>query len=126
MGLGLMVEFCPECGNMLRKKPCGCGSVDQPSTSKDVSSNSLIEIWNPPSPNTIYCRITGTAYDKLKKILSKGAYPEELKEIRKKINRHLYSCCNCVYYVEKVFHCKFKNKFLNKTSICKSFEPWEI
>ena len=126
MGLGLMVEFCPECGNMLRKKPCGCGYVDQSSNSKNVSSVSLVEIWNPPSNNTIYCQITGTSYDRLKYLLSKGVYPEELKEIKEKIKKHYYTCCKCVYYIEENFHCKLKNKFLKKSSICKSFEPWEI
>ena len=120
-----MVDFCPECGNMLRKNACGCGYNNPSINSKNLSNTSLIHIWNPPTPNIIYCKITATSYDKLKMMLSKGTYPEKLKEIKKKLKNRLYSCINCVYYNDEIFHCQIKNKYLKKDSICRSFEPYE-
>ncbi|GAH05564.1 unnamed protein product, partial [marine sediment metagenome] len=38
------------------------------------------------------CRITATPYDKLKLMLNKGIKPEKLKEIKKGLKNHLYSC----------------------------------
>ena len=120
-----MVEFCPECGNMLRKKFCRCGYNKQETLSSNGINTSLIEIWNPPSPKVIYCKLTATSLDKLKTMLNKGVYPEKLKEITKKVKNHLFSCLNCVYYNEEIFHCQIKNKYLKKDSICRSFEPYE-
>lgn len=117
-----MVEFCPECGNLLRKKPCPCGDKDLDSTSE---SRSLLKIWSPPTPNIVYCKITATSLEKLKKMLSKGIKVEKLKEIRDKLKNHLLSCSNCVYYHEEINHCRLRNKFLTEDSICKSFEPFE-
>ncbi len=117
-----MVEFCPECGNLLRKKSCPCGYKELDSTSE---SRSLPKIWSPPSPNIIYCKIAATSLDKLKKMLNKGIKVEKLKEIRNKLKNHLYTCCNCVYYHEEISHCQLKNKYLRNDSICKSFEPFE-
>ncbi|MFX1375105.1 MAG: hypothetical protein ACFFA0_04780 [Promethearchaeota archaeon] len=117
-----MVEFCPECGNMLRKKSCACGYNKRETNS---SAEFLLHVWAPPSPNIIYCKITSTKYEKLKKMLSKGIQIEKLKEIREKIEKHLYNCCNCVYYNEGISHCQLKNKYLRMDSICKSFEPFE-
>ena len=117
-----MVEFCPDCGNMLRKKSCRCGYADKETNNKNPS---LIQIWDPPSPNNIYCKIAAIPYDKLKSMLSKGVPIEKLTEIRKKLRNHIYSCCNCVYYHEEEFHCKFKNKYIKKDSICRTFEPYE-
>ena len=117
-----MIEFCPDCGNLLRKKPCPCGYNDHESTPKKMS---LGHIWDPPSANLIYCRITATPYDKLKLMLSRGVNLEKLKEIKVKVKNKLYSCLNCVYYHEEIFHCKIRNKYLKKDSICKSFEPFE-
>ncbi len=117
-----MVEFCPKCGNLLRKKPCPCGYSDRESTPQ---SRSLITIWSPPNPNIIYCKLTATSLEKLKLMLSKGIHLEKLKEIREKLKNHLFSCCDCVYYHEEIFHCRLKNKYLAKDSICRSFEPYE-
>jgi len=119
-----MVEFCPECGNLLRKKPCGCGYGEIETNSKDGSTNHLIKFWNPPSPTAIYCKITATPYEKLKSMLSKGIKPEKLKEVRENFKNHLYSCSTCLYYHAEISHCKYKNKYLTKDSICKSFEPF--
>ncbi|GAH05563.1 unnamed protein product, partial [marine sediment metagenome] len=88
-----MIEFCPDCGNLLRKKPCPCGYSEPETTLKGMS---LGHIWDPPSANLIYCRITATPYDKLKLMLNKGIKPEKLKEIKKGLKNHLYSCLNCV------------------------------
>ncbi|MFW9785926.1 MAG: hypothetical protein ACFFFB_26815 [Candidatus Heimdallarchaeota archaeon] len=117
-----MVEFCPECGNLLRKGTCGCGYSKHATSSNGIS---LVKIWKPPSPNIVYCRMTATSYDKLKSLLLKGIYPEKLKEIRKNIKNHLYSCIDCVYYHEELSLCKFKNKYIQRDSICKSFEPYK-
>ncbi|MHA1914574.1 MAG: hypothetical protein ACW986_11800 [Promethearchaeota archaeon] len=117
-----MVEFCPECGNMLRKKACRCGYTEFETTPTKIP---LRQLWNPPSPNIIYCKLTATPYEKLKSMLKKGEYPEKLKEIKKKVKNRLLSCRNCVYYDEYLFLCKFKNKYIAKDSICKTFEPFE-
>jgi len=66
-----------------------------------------------------------TPHEKLKSLLNKGMIPEKLKEVREKFRNHLYSCRNCVYYYE-ISHCKFKNKYLSKDSICKSYESYDI
>ena len=121
-----MVDFCPECGNMLRKGSCKCGYDDDALHSKKSSNVLVRQVWDPPSPNIVYCRITGTSLDKLKKGLSKGNYPEKLKEIKIKLKKHEYSCRNCVYYVEKEMHCKIKNKYFKNESICTRFEPFDI
>lgn len=120
-----MVEFCPECGNLLRKGACKCGYNKKVIPSRNGISHPLIEIWDPPSPKVIYCKLTATSLDKLKSMLSRGAYPEKLKEVSKKVKNHLYSCLNCVYYNEEISHCQIKNKYLKKESICRSFEPYE-
>lgn len=117
-----MVEFCPECGNLLRKKPCKCG---YDSREKPTKKSFLNQIWDPPSPNTIYCNLTATAYEKLKLMLKKRIYPEKLKEIQKKLKKHLYSCNVCLYYHKELSLCKKKNKYFTEDSICKSFEPYE-
>jgi len=119
-----MVEFCPECGNMLRKKTCRCGFGELDTTSKNASHNQLKKIWSPPSPNNIYCKVTATSYEKLKSVLNKRMIPEKLKEVREKLKNHLYSCSNCLYYHAEVFLCKYKDKYLTKDSICRSFEPF--
>jgi hypothetical protein len=118
-----MVEFCPECGNLLRKKFCGCGYGKPESTTTDATSNGLKKKWDPPSPNNIYCKITATSYDKLKSMLNKGIIPEKLKEVREKLKTRKYYCGVCLYYHEEINLCKFKNKYLTKDSICRSFEP---
>ena len=110
---------------MLRKKPCGCGYSDLETNTNNTSDFSLKYIWNPPSPKTIYCKITATPREKLNFMLNKRIYPEKLNEITEKVKNHLYSCCNCVYYNEDEFHCKFKNKYLRRDSICSFFEPFE-
>ncbi|MFW9876456.1 MAG: hypothetical protein ACFFG0_25460 [Candidatus Thorarchaeota archaeon] len=117
-----MVEFCPECGNLLRKKTCRCGYTE---SETPTNKTLLIRLWNPPSPNIIYSRITATPYEKLKLMLSKGTYPKKLKEVKENLRNHFYSCVNCVYYNEDVSHCKLKNKYIQKDSICKTFEPFE-
>jgi hypothetical protein len=110
---------------MLRKKSCKCGYNTQDTLSKNENITSLIEIWNPPSPKIIFCKLTATSQDKLKIMLNKGIYPEKLKEITEKLKNHHFSCCDCVYYNEEIFHCQIKNKYLKKESICRSFEPYE-
>ena len=110
---------------MLRKKSCKCGYNTQDSLSTNLNNMSLIEIWNPPSPKIIFCKLTGTSQDKLKIMLNKGIYSDKLKEITKKLKNHHFSCCDCVYYNEEIFHCQIKNKYLKKESICRSFEPYE-
>ncbi|KKK42201.1 hypothetical protein LCGC14_0822020 [marine sediment metagenome] len=115
-----MIEFCPKCGNMLRKKPCLCGYIDE----TDNNNVPLGHIWDPPTSNIIYCKITTTPIEKIRLMLNKRVVPDKLKEVREKVKKHLYSCLNCVYYHEDKFHCKIKNKFLTKDSICKSFEPF--
>ncbi len=119
-----MVEFCPECGNMLRKKACGCGYGELDNTLKNSSHNQLKKIWSPPSPNNIYCKITATSYEKLKSVLNKGMTPDKLKEVREKLKNHFYSCSNCLYYHAEISRCKYKNQYLTKDSICRSFEPF--
>jgi hypothetical protein len=117
-----MVEFCPECGNLLRKKGCKCGYESIEKTSKTSLPN---QIWDPPSPNIIYCRLTATSAEKLRSMLNKRIYPERLKEIQINLKNHYYSCQVCLYYNEEISLCKKKNKYLAKDSICKSFEPYE-
>ena len=117
-----MVEFCPECGNLLRRNRCKCG-YNQPKVS--IGEISLIKIWDPPSPNIIFSRLTGTPLKKLQLMLNKGISPEKLKEIKNKVKNHLYSCSNCVYYDEYISLCKKKNKYIENSSICKTFEPFE-
>lgn len=119
-----MVEFCPECGSLLRKRACRCG-YNQPKP-KETNNGGLNYIWNPPSPNIIYCKITATPIEKLRSALNKGDYPDKLKEIKINLRNHQYTCCNCVYYNEEINHCQIYNKFYKKDSICKRFEPFEI
>ena len=75
-----MVEFCPECGNMLRKKACRCGYTQYETTTTKIP---LLQLWNPPPPNIIFCKLTATPYETLKSMLKKGSYPAKLKEVRK-------------------------------------------
>ncbi|MHA1885687.1 MAG: hypothetical protein ACW96S_11580 [Promethearchaeota archaeon] len=117
-----MVEFCPECGNMLRKKACRCGYTQYETTTTKIP---LLQLWNPPPPNIIYCKLTATPYETLRSMLKKGNYPAKLKEVKEKLKKKLYSCLDCVYYDETLFLCKFRNKYITKDSICKTFEPFE-
>ena len=120
-----MVDFCPECGSMLRKNRCRCGYGQQGSKIVKSSNGPMINIWNPPTPNIIYCKITATPIEKLRIGLKKGKIPDKLREIKSKLKKHELTCLNCVYYEEKKFHCQIKNKYVSKDSICKSFEPFE-
>ena len=120
-----MIKFCPECGSLLRKDSCRCGYNAPVTTKKKVSKDGVIQIWDPPSPNIIYSKVTGTPLEKLQKGLKKGIYPEKLKKIKQNLKKRLYTCCNCVYYREDVQHCQKKNKFLKMDSICRTFEPYE-
>ena len=121
-----MVQFCPECGALLRKNSCPCG-YNAPSTVVKGDSNIILNyIWDPPSTNMLYCKITGTPYEKLKFEISKGNYPEKLKEIREDIKDHKYTCRNCVYYNHEKSHCKLKNKYFKDDSICKSIELFGV
>ena len=120
-----MVEFCPECGSLLRRKYCDCG-YNSPKIQRKNTNAPIKRIWDLPSANLIYSKLTGTSMDKLKSLISKGNYPEELKIIKKKLNARKYTCCNCVYYNEERLHCQIKNKWFEKDSICKGFEPFEI
>ncbi len=120
-----MVDFCPKCGSMLRKGPCKCGSKKPTGFYK--SPNSLVKhIWNPPSANVIYCKLFNISYDKLKNLISRGKYPEELTVIKKKLSSNKYTCCQCMYYNEVKYHCQIKNRNFEKNSICKGFEPSKI
>lgn len=123
-----MVDFCPDCDNLLRRNVCKCG-YNKPNIksvkSRNFSNTSLIHIWNPPTPNIIYCKISATSLDTLRKMVSKGKYPVKLKEIKKKLKNHLFSYTNCLYYNEELFHCQIKNKYIDKESICSSYEPFE-
>jgi hypothetical protein len=119
-----MIKFCPECGNLLRKDSCRCGYNAPTTTKKNVSKDGVIQIWDPPSPNIIYSKVTGTPIEKLKRGLNRGIYPEKLKEIKIKLKNHEVTCCNCVYYKGDILHCQIRNKYVKKDSICKKFEPY--
>ena len=121
-----MVDFCPECGSMLRKNQCRCGYGQPPPKIVKSSNGLMLTIWDPPTPNIIYCKITATPIEKLRIGLNKGIYPDKLREIKKRLKKHDLTCLNCVYYEENKFHCQIKNKFVSKDSICKRFEPFEI
>ena len=122
-----MVDFCPECGSLLRKNRCKCGYGQQsPKSDKNSNGIPLIQIWNPPTPNIIYCKITATPLEKLKSGLNKGIIPEKLRDIKKKLKNHQLSCQNCVYYNFDRSHCQIKNKYISMDSICKTFEPFKI
>lgn len=118
-----MVEFCPECGNLLRKKTCECGYGKPKALPQNGVSNYVIQIWDPPSPKTIYCKLTASSHDKLNSLLNKGMVPEKLKEVRRKLKNHLFFCNNCLYYHADKFLCKYKSKYVTLESICRSFEP---
>ena len=119
------IRFCPECGSLLRKDSCPCGYNAPNTLQKKVVKDGILKIWDPPSPNVVYSKVTGTPLNKVKKDLGKGIYPEALKKIKQNLKTHKYTCCNCVYYREDIQHCQIKNKFLAKDSICRSFEPYE-
>ncbi len=122
-----MVDFCPECGNLLKKNQCKCGYGQQGlKISKSSEGIPLIHVRDPPSPNIIYCKITATSLEKLKIGLSKGIVPEKLREIKRKLERYELTCQNCVYFEEERSHCQIKNKYISSGSICKTFEPFEI
>jgi len=121
-----MVDFCPECGSMLRKNKCRCGYGQKAPKIVKSSNGAMLTIWDPPTPNIIYCKITATSIEKLRIGIKKGIYPEKLKEIKKRLKTRDLSCLNCVYYEEMKLHCQIKNKYITKDSICKRFEPFDI
>ncbi len=121
-----MVDFCPECGNMLRKRQCRCGYGQKRPKAVKSSTGSMLTIWDPPTPNIIYSKITATPIEKLRIEISKGRYPDKLRDIKNRLKKHDLSCLNCVYYEEKKFRCQIKNKYVSKDSICKRFEPFNI
>ncbi|MBN1800982.1 MAG: hypothetical protein JW891_05705 [Candidatus Lokiarchaeota archaeon] len=121
-----MVDFCPECGGLLRKNRCKCGYGQKKPRVVKSPQGSIVREWNPPSPNVIYCKATATPIEKLKIELNKGTTPEKLKDIRNKLKKRELTCMNCVYYEEKELHCQIKNKYYSKDSICTMFEPFGI
>ncbi|MFX1275216.1 MAG: hypothetical protein ACFFAT_09270 [Promethearchaeota archaeon] len=122
-----MVDFCPECGSLLRKNLCKCGYGQQrPKIAKSTNGIPLIHVWDPPTPNIIYCKITATPLEKLKTGLNKGIVPEKLREIKNKLKKYQITCQNCLYYIKERSHCQIKNKYISKDSICKTFEPFKI
>jgi len=115
------LKFCPECGSLLRGKPCRCGY--KPNLDVSNSNSPVRRIWNPPNPLTLYLKIYNVPYRELKYKLNSGVYIAVLEEINYKIDNMLINCTDCCNYLEDEFYCTLEEFYVSADSICNQFDP---
>ena len=140
-----MLEFCPECSNLLRKRfidgmgylACGCGykrkiegQTANPIAKKAPIRNKPRKVkvkaksvsWNPPEARSIYAKIKDAP-----RIQSKGGSSGEspiiLKMIQDKLDMKYYNCSKCTRLMSANLFCSLHERKVGKKDICKTFEP---
>ncbi len=138
-----MLEFCPECSNLLRKRfidgmqylACGCGykreiegQTANPRAKriqvKNKSRRSKVKSvsWNPPEAMSIYVKIKDAPRIKARDG-SSGVSPIILKMIQDKLDMKYYNCSKCTRLMSANLFCSLHERKVGKKDICKSFDP---
>lgn len=143
-----MLEFCPECSNLLRKRningvnylACGCGYKkkldEQPSSagggginaprrrvsraSKPTKAKNVD--WDPPDALMVYSKLKDAPWKK-----NAGASSEPsaraLTMIKERLDSRYYNCGKCKKFTQSNSFCRLHERTMDKESICKSFTP---
>ena len=130
-----MLEFCPECDNLLRKKvlggreflACRCGykkeTGGQASSAgvrfileKDPPRKAKVKTvsWDPPEASMLYTKL---------KNIPENTSPVILKMIQDKLDTRYYTCTKCAKLMSANLFCTLHEKKVGKKDICKSFDP---
>ena len=138
-----MLEFCPECSNLLRKRfidskqylACGCGhkreiegQTANPMARKIQVKNKPRKFkvksvsWDPPEAMSIYVKIKGAPRIQSKDGNSGGS-PIILKMIQDKLDEKYYNCSKCTRLISANLFCSLHERKVGKKDICKSFDP---
>ena len=138
-----MLEFCPECSNLLRRRviegmaylACGCGYKreldDQPSyagfkkipkKNKPRKLNVKSVSWDPPEAMLLYAKIKHVPGGKSKGGSSDRS-PLILKMIQEKLDTKYYNCSKCTQLMSANPFCTLRERKVGKRDICKLFDP---
>ncbi len=138
-----MLEFCPECSNLLRKTfidgmgylACGCGykreiegQTANPRAKKIQVENKPRKLkvksvsWNPPEAMSLYVKIKDAPRIKSREG-SSGGSPIILKMIQDKLDMKYYNCSKCTRLMSANLFCSLHERKVGKRDICKSFKP---
>ncbi len=138
-----MLEFCPECNNLLRKRAidgmnylaCRCGYkrklegqainasvkfVPKKNTPRKTKVKAVS--WDPPEALTLYTKIQRAPGSKVRGA-GTGRSPLILKMIQDKLDARYYNCSKCTQLMSANLFCKLHERKVGKKDICKSFEP---
>ena len=141
-----MLEFCPECSNLLRKRiidgmeylACGCGykreiegqksytrvkniqKIKKKNKSRKLKVKSVS--WDPPEAVLLYAKIKDVPRSKSRDGTS-GRSPIILKMIQDKLDTKYYNCSKCTRLISANLFCSLHERKVGKRDICKSFEP---
>jgi hypothetical protein len=92
--------------------------------SPEVDKITNYGLWDPPAPRNILDKIYNISDEDLKYGISMGLHSYKLKRIKINVDKRIYCCENCSYFLDIDNTCNKKNfKIYPLTSICKSYEP---
>ena len=138
-----MLEFCPECSNLLRKRiidsmeylACGCGYKRELEGQTGYTRNEKIQkknkprkhkvksvSWDPPKAMSLYAKIKDAPKSQYRDG-SSGGSPIILKMIQDKLDTKYYNCSKCTRLMSANLFCSLHERKVGKKDICKSFEP---
>ncbi|HZK70005.1 MAG TPA: hypothetical protein VFD03_00610 [Clostridia bacterium] len=110
------LTFCTKCGTMLYPYVSSKTTSNKTHSVKEFQ----YEDWDPPSPETIYRKIKDISHSNFRFEKAKGFYSSELLRIEENLNKKVYCCSTCSYYIRP--ECYLKNMTVYPKAICKSFE----
>lgn len=140
-----MLEFCPECNNLLRKRvidgweymACGCGykrkiegqarnprvkSIQIKNKQRKVKTKVKSVSWDPPEARLLYNKIKGAPRGQNRGGRSVES-PIILKMIQDKLDSKYYNCPKCTRLLSANLFCQLHERKVGKMDICKSFNP---
>ncbi|KKK42936.1 hypothetical protein LCGC14_0830560 [marine sediment metagenome] len=138
-----MLEFCPECSNLLRKRiidgmeylACGCGykrelegqtgntrfkKIQKQNKPRKLKVKSVS--WDPPKAISLYAKIKDAPKGKNKGGRT-GKSSIILKMVQDKLDMKYYNCSKCTQLMSANLFCTLHERKVGKSDICKSFEP---
>lgn len=148
-----MLEFCPECNNLMRRKiidgweclACRCGYHRNLGQRASVPSTPTVKTprkqgvkpkmnppklkdkpisWDPPDALALHAKIKDAPW--MKSGGSNAASEPStvvLKMIQERLDSHYYDCSKCKFLMSANLFCTAHEKKVGKNDICKAFEP---
>ena len=140
-----MLEFCPECNNLLRRRvfdgmeylACGCGYkreiegqtsnpiariIPKTHAPRKPSKKGKSVSWNPPEAMSLYSKIKNAPRSQ-NKDGSSGKSTLILKMIQDRLDSKYYNCSKCTRLMSANLYCTLHERKVGKSDICNSFEP---